>query len=288
MGKSSESAYNGVREEATRLAREAKANPWIERWMRLGYMVRGLLYGMIGFLAVQLLLSGRGEITDRTGALATLAQQPFGKLLLIVVAVGALGYAMWSLLRAILNPFTNDDGIKSVLPRIGSLITTVSYGALVFPILRLLSGNGQQVDESEQAEQVATGLFTYAWGPWLVGLVGAVVAVVGLVRIYQGMKGKFETHFSSYRMTSEQRRWAMRMGKIGTVALGVVFLIIGSLAVLAAVTLDPEKVGGMDQALAFLIQQPYGPWLLGMVALGLIAYAGYSLMGAMWFKIREL
>jgi hypothetical protein len=278
-----------MEKEAKRLARSAKANPWIEQWMRVGYMVRGLLYGVVGFLAIQLVLTGRGNITDRTGALATIAVQPFGKLLLIVMAIGVTGYALWSLLRAILNPFTDDHSLAGTLTRVGYLITGISYGALVIPITRLILGAGQPAgSDTQQAQQVATGLFTHPWGPWLVGLVGIVIFGVGLVKMYQGWTEKFEHQFKGYRMTAEQKRWAMRMGKLGTLAQGVVLATVGSLSVLAAVTLDPHKVGGMDQALAFLIQQAYGPWLLGLVAAGLIAYAAYSLMGAMWFKIREL
>lgn len=285
----SRSTSEQVEQEAKRLARSAKDNPWIERWMRIGYVARGLLYGMVGFLAIQLLLTGRGAVTDRTGALAAIAAQPFGRLLLIVIAVGVTGYALWSLLRAILNPFNDDHSLSGILSRIGSLVTGVSYGALVIPITRLILGARQPAgSESQQAQQVASGLFTHPWGPWLVGAVGVVILVIGLARIYQGWTEQFERHFARYRLTAEQRRWAMRMGKLGTLALGVVMAIIGSLCVLAAVTLDPQKVGGMDQALSFLIQQPYGPWLLGLVAAGLIAYAAYSFMGALWFAIREL
>jgi hypothetical protein len=88
-------------------------------------------------------------------------------------------------------------------------------------------------------------------------------------------------------MTAEQREWVDRMGSIGTIALGIVLGVTGFLAILAAITLDPQKVGGIDSALAFLTQQPYGPYLLGVVALGLVAYAIFSFMAALWFKIKE-
>lgn len=289
MADKSQSASEELKNGARNLAQSAKNNPWVEGWMRLGYAVRGLVYGLIGFLALQLLLTGRGEITDHTGALAAVAAQPFGNVLLIVIAVGVVGFALWGILRAILDPFNEGSGWKGTIARASAVITGLSYGVLVIPIVHLLEGSRDQGgQETERAQSAASGLFTYSWGPWLVGLIGVVVLVLGLATIYRGLAEQFEKHFEGYRLNEDQRRWAMRMGKIGTIALGVVMAIIGGLALLAAITLDPEKVGGIDQALAFLIQQPYGAWLMGVLALGLMAYAAYSLMGAMWFKIKSL
>lgn len=278
-----------IKDEAKALARNVKESTLFDKWTRLGYAVRGLLYGMIGFLAFQLLLTGRGMITDRNGALAAIAVQPFGKVFLIIIAVGAVGFALWGILRAILDPFQKGSDLPGILSRLGSVATGLSYGILVFPIVNMLFDiRSRRGAEGEQAEEVTSGLFTYSWGPWVVGLAGVAIFVIGLGHIYRGWNEQFEKHFERYRMTEDQRVWAMRMGKIGTISRGVVLAITGLLAILAALTLDPEKVGGIDQALAFLIQQPYGPWLLGFVALGLMAYAAYSLMGALWFKIKEL
>ena len=126
------------------------------------------------------------------------------------------------------------------------------------------------------------------WGPWLVGAVGVVIMVIGGVQIYQGIKAKFDEQFKAYDMSPDQRKWARRLGRIGRIARGIVFILIGFLAVLAAVSLDPQRAGGIDGALTFLSNQPYGPWLLAAVALGLIAFAIYSFMGALWFRIKEL
>ncbi len=91
---------------------------------------------------------------------------------------------------------------------------------------------------------------------------------------------------NSYKMSSTERKWAVRAGKFGYIALGIVVGIIGFLAVLGAIHSNPQQVGGINSSLAYLIQQPYGPWLLGIIALGLISYALYSFMGALWFRVK--
>jgi hypothetical protein len=146
----------------------------------------------------------------------------------------------------------------------------------------------READSSQQAEEVTAGLLGYAWGPWLVGAVGAGLVVIGLSRAFAGLRGKLSERLKGYEMTEDQRRLAQTAGRLGYIAFGIVMATIGTLAVLAATTLDPKKVGGLDRALDFLRVQPYGPWILGLVAIGLLAYAVYSFMGALWFRIKEL
>jgi len=280
---------NGVVDQANDVAEKAKNNVWIDRLTRLGYAARGLIYGLIGFLAVQVIVTGRGAITDQSGALSTIASQPFGKVLMVVVAVGLVGLLIWGIVRAIADPYRKGSDFKGLVQRAGYFISGISYGALLFPTLRLITGSPQQSgNSSQQAEQMAAGILTRPWGPWLVGLVGGVLIGVGGYRIYRGLKGRLNERFKSYDMKPEERKWAERTGRIGYVAFGLVLAIIGVLAVLAATTLDPNRVGGLDEALTFLARQPYGPWLLAAVAVGLMAYAVYSLMGARWFRIKEL
>ena len=270
------------------LAREAKASPWFDRMARLGYFTRGLLYGLIGCLAIQVIFNGHGELTNREGVLSTIAAQPFGKLMLVIAVVGMLGMLMWGIIRAIADPYHKGDGAKGVLARTGYLFSGISYGALVVPTVQLITGNGYQVNASnETAQQAAAGILMTPWGAWLVGVIGGILIVVGILNILQGVRDRLEERFKSYQMSARQQRWAKRMGRIGRVARGVVFIITGFLVILAAVTLDPQKISGIDGALAFLASRPYGPWLLALVALGLIAYAIYSIMGALWFRIKE-
>jgi hypothetical protein len=274
--------------DAKNIAHQAQANEWVERMMRIGYATRGVIYGLIGYLAVQTIFTGRGRITDQKGVLSTIAAQPYGKFVLILMVIGLVGLVIWGFIRAVADPFHKGSDAKGMLSRVGYMISGISYGVLLVPTVNLIrgsSGNGTS-GSSQQAQQAAAGIMAHSWGPWLVGLVGLILLIVGLVRIYEGAESKLHERFKAYAMNAEQRRWAIRLGRIGYVALGIVFAIIGLLAIIAARTVDPKKVAGLDGALLFLARQSYGPWLLAIVALGLIAYAIYSFLGAMWFRFK--
>lgn len=283
------SVADGARDVANgakNAARSAKNNPWIDRLTRIGYATRGLIYGLMGYLAFQVFF-GRGKITDQTGALATIAAQPYGKVLMIVIAVGLVGLLIWGIVRGIADPYHKGSDLKGMISRAGYIVSGISYGALLMPTLQLIRG-ASRGSSTQQTQQAAAGMLTKPWGPWVIGLVGLVLMGAGLYRMYLGVKGKLTERLKSYEMTEAQRKWAVRLGRIGYIALGFVLTVTGGLAVLAATTFDPHKIGGLDSALVFIAHQPYGPWLLALVGLGLIAFAIYSFMGAIWFRIKEL
>lgn len=279
----------GLVTDAKGMANQAQSNIWVDRLTRIGYFTRGIIYGLIGLFALQLVFGRGGKLTDQSGALASLASQPFGKFLLIIVAIGLVGLFIWGLIRAVADPLRKGHDFKGIVARIGYLISGLSYGALLIPTLNAIQGAGRQSAGSTQSAQKATAsILAMPGGQLIVSLVGLILIGVGIFRIYSGYKGRLNERLKSYQMTQAQRQMAIRLGRLGYVALGIVFLILGGLAILAAMTLDPKKVGGVDQALTFLARQPYGPYLLFIVALGLLAYAVYSFMGSIWFKIKEL
>lgn len=275
--------------DARELAEAAKQNTVVDALIRVGYFTHGVVYGVIGYLAVLTAISGRGEITDQTGALSAIAEQPYGKVALMIMVVGIIGLVLWGLIRGIADPHRQGKSPQGLISRAGHIITGLSYGAMLIPSLTLISGARKTVEASgEVAEDAATGMLFTPAGPALVGIAGVVMLVIGVVRIHAGIRAKFAESLKSYQMTERQYQVATRLGRIGYMAIGLVFIIIGVLAITAAVRLDPTEIGGLDEALLFLARQPYGPWLLGLVALGLIAYAIYSILGAFWFRIKEL
>jgi len=259
----------------------------VDKLIRVGYFARGVVYGLIGYLAVQTVINGQGQITDQKGALASIANQPFGKWVLILVAIGLVGLFIWGLIRAFADPMHKGSDFKGLVHRAGYLVSGLAYGALFIPTVNLVRGAGGSIPSTGQsAQNAAAGLMGKPWGPFVVGLIGAILIGAGGTRVWDGYRAKFHERFKSFEMSSEQRKWAVRLGRFGYVALGLVFIIVGFLAILAATTRNPARVSGLDGALLFLAQQPYGPFLLGLVALGLVAYAIYSFMGAFWFRIR--
>jgi hypothetical protein len=273
---------------AKEVASSVQQTKMADRLIRVGYLTRGIVYGLIGYLAAQTVINGQGKITDQKGALASIANQPFGKWVLIVVAIGLVGLFIWGLIRAIADPMHKGSDMKGLVERAGYLVSGIAYGSLFLPTLNLITGSSMKLIPStgQSPQSAAAGIMGQPWGPYLIGLIGLILLVVGVIRIWDGYRAKFHERFKSYEMTSEQRKWAERFGRVGYIALGIVFVTVGFLAVLAATTKNPARVSGLDGALQFLAQQPYGPWLLGLVALGLIAYAIYSFLGAFWFRIR--
>jgi hypothetical protein len=121
----------------------------------------------------------------------------------------------------------------------------------------------------------------------VVGIVGLIVIVIGLTYIIQGFQGNFDQLFSPYSLSPNQRKWFIQSGRFGTAARGLVFAMIGVFLFLAAFRRDAQQAQGIDGVLATLLHQPYGPWLLGIVAAGLIAFGIYSAMSGIMLRFRR-
>jgi hypothetical protein len=257
------------------------------RLTRLGFAVRGLLYGAIGLLAIEVALGVRSAPEDVTGVLGLIGRQSFGRPLLVVIAVGLAALAMYGFSRIVYDPFEHETSTPRPLQRVGFFVSGLAYTALVFTALRVLSGLRRLADGVPSPEQAASGLLTTPWGPWLVGLAGLVVLIVGGVELWRAIGYDFGKDLKRYELSPVQTRWACNIGRCGTAARGLVIALVGLFLIQAALFASPQDVKGMDEALLALARQPYGPWLLALVALGLMMFGGYSLLGAVWFRVRQ-
>lgn len=273
-----------VKRQGEDAAEKAARSPWTARLVRLGFAVRGLLYILVGILAVEVAVGAGGRFTDQQGAIALVGSQGLGNILLIVTAAGLSGYALWGLIRAIYDPFRKGSDTKGLLARLGYVISAISYAALLTPTVRLLFN--LSAGSSGSKESAAVSILSRPWGPWLIGAVGLVVVGVGIAQILQGLKADFDLRFDPYALDPRQRRWATRLGRFGTIARGLVLNIIGFFLFQAALFTDPNRVMGIDGALRELSRQTYGTVLLGIVAAGLAAFGFYSLLGAAWFRLK--
>lgn len=244
---------------------------WVERLARLGYAAKGIVYAIVGVLAVQAAFGSGGKTTDTTGALGTVAAQPFGKILLTLLTVGLIGYVIWSFVQAIKDPEHQSDGAKSWARRLGYALTGLAYGGLAVSAIQLIRGSGGGGGGNSQQDWTARVL-AQPFGQWLVALIGAFIIGLGFYQLYKAYKAKFRKQMKLQEMTSTEEMWATRIGRFGEAARGIVFTITGFFLIQAARQSDPSEVRGLDGALQALAQQPYGPWLLGIVALGLVAY----------------
>jgi hypothetical protein len=212
------------------------------------------------------------------GALADIARQSYGVVLLWVLAFGLAAYAIWRLSEAIVG--TTSDG-KKPGPRVASLVGGIIYLAFCVATFSVIDGRSKQ-SGSQQQVAVTASVMRHTGGRWLVGLIGVVVVVVGLVIVAQGVRRKFEKDLRLNEMSGTTRVIVVALGLVGTVARGIVFAVAGVLVVDAAVTFKPRKSTGLDGALHTLAEHSYGPWLLGIFALGFIAFGLYGFAEARW------
>jgi hypothetical protein len=247
---------------------------------RAGFAARALVYAIIGILALKLALGYGGKVTDQEGALHTVARQPFGKVLLTVVAIGLGGYSLWRLVRAAIGH--GPEGSDSGFDRISALASGIAYGAMCALAIEILLGTGGGGGSPKKA---TAGVFGWAAGTWIVGLAGGVMIGVALYQGYRGLTKKFLEDSKVEEMPARMKEWISRLGTIGHLARMVVFGLVGIFLIKAAVDYNPSKAVGLDGALAKIVNRSYGPFMLGVVAAGLIAFALYSLSDARYRRI---
>ena len=265
-----------ARMQGERVARR----PEFEGLARAGLVARGVVYAIIGVLALKLALGDGGKATNQQGALRTIADRPFGKTLLVLVAIGLAGYALWRLFRAALGhgPEQSDSGSD----RVAALASGIAYAILCVTAVKILAGASTG---SGTPKKATGGVLDWTGGPLLVGIAGAVLIGVAGYQAYKGIKKKFLEDSKTEQMSHGVRRAFTALGVFGHVARAVVFALVGYGLIKAALDYDPDKAIGLDGALRKLANASYGPWLLGLVAAGLIGFAVYSVADARYRRV---
>ena len=269
-------------------AREARADAesgsgWYAWVARIGLLAKGVSFAIVGVLAIKLALGDGGKATSRQGALQTLADEWFGKGLLILLAAGFAAYAIWRFVQAFAE--REDEGeakgeAKKWGKRAGYVGRGLIYAGLTFSTIKILTGSGGQESQNQKAHKTTATVLDWPGGRWLVGIAGLCIVGAGLWNAYRGIARKFEDKWRTGRMSETERKWGGRAGLVGHLARAVVFTLIGIFVTKAAIEFDPKEAIGLDGALQKLVGQTYGPWLLGLTAAGLIAYAVFCLVDA--------
>jgi hypothetical protein len=247
----------------------------------MGFVARGLIYGIIGVLALKLAIGHGGRLTNQQGALHTVAHQPFGKLLLTLVALGLGGYSLWRLVRAAIGH--GPEGTDSGFDRVAALASGIVYGAMCVLAIEILLGAGG--GSAASPKKTTAGVFGWPGGVWIVGIAGVVLIGVGLYQGYRGITKRFFDDSKVEEMRPRMKEWIGRLGLVGHLARMIVFGLVGIFLIRAAVDYNPRTAVGLDGALAKIVHASYGPLLLGIVASGLIAFALYSLSDARYRRI---
>ncbi|MGE5335689.1 MAG: DUF1206 domain-containing protein [Nitrososphaerota archaeon] len=267
-------------------AKAAATSPWFTPLARLGYAAKGIVYLIMGLLALSAALGGGARPTDQKGVFQTMLEHPFGRLLLIVVTVGLVGYAVWSLCQGILDVDGKGTSAKGIVTRVGYAVVGIVYLSLAFGAFNLVMGSGSAGKSSDATTRDFTAqLLSKPLGVALVVLAGLGALVIAAVLFYRAWKADFESLIYPKELGQKGKDLLVTLGRVGYAALGVVFVEISVFLVVAAFRHDPGKAQGLGGALRVLAQQPFGRVLLALVALGLIAYGIYSVGSARYRRV---
>jgi hypothetical protein len=261
-------------------ARRASKTPAAHVLARAGLTARGIIYILIGWVAILVALGHGSHEADQQGALQLLAGKPYGTFSLWLLGIGFAAYALWRLSEAAYG--AAGEGNRAG-PRLRSLGRAVIYAGFAYLTFKVLSG--RQGSQARQQQDATASVMQHPGGRWLVGIAGLIVAAIGLVLVVEGIRRRFMKYLRTSQMSPRTLRMVKKLGVIGTVARGVVVALVGILVIDAAASHSPAEAGGVDNALLTLRNQPFGPVLLILVALGLVGFGVYGLCEARWRRV---
>ncbi len=263
----------------------ASRSTWLERLARAGLVARGLLYGVVAVLAVRVAQGHQEVHPDKQGALQTVVRQPLGRVLVLLLAIGFAGYALWRFVEAAVGPPDEPDGRKAKFKRVGYAARGALYTFFSASAVRLfIWSNRAAVDENPEVDWTARVL-DWPGGTWVVQAVGLGIVGAGLYIGWRGLSGKFRKRLKALEMGKAEQGWVRGIGTVGNVARMLVALVIGVFLIVAARQHDPGQAVGIDGALKRLADRSFGPVLLVLVAAGLAAYGLYSLAEARYRRV---
>lgn len=277
-------AARAAKKTHRRAAAKARDSQSVELAARLGMAARGTLYLVVAVLAARLAIGRRSEPADSHGAVASVSHQPLGRLLVVVLALGLLAYALWRLLDA---AFGRHDGAKGWSKRAANVGRAALYGTLFVMTIPFALGSEKHADGSQKEQDFTATVLGWPAGRAIVVGVGLAVIASGLYQGWRGLAGSFRKKFDENDMPAWARAAVRWIGLFGHAARMVVFAAIGMLLVRAALRFDPREAEGIDGALQRMADEPYGPTVLLLVAVGLAAFGCYTLAEARWRKVLE-
>lgn len=243
----------------------------------MGFVARGIAYIVIGGIAVMVALGIARHEPDRAGAIEAIATKPFGYLLLWVLVIGFVALAVWRFVQAAVTRLNLTEG-----HRVGAFVCGVGYAIAFFSVLMFVLHGTRPAGSDTTARDFTAQMLSLDGGRVVVAFAGIVLVVIGMVMAVRGFRAEFTGHLRMGWMSGSTQDTVVRLGQAGYLARGVVIVGIGIAALDAAATYDAAKAEGVDGVLRSFAQSPFGPWLLILVALGLIAFGILSFFEAKW------
>jgi hypothetical protein len=279
-----------ARRRSGRSARNAKdagkraaKSPVMRFLARIGYAARGVMYILIGWIAILIAFHKTGQQADRTGALHAVAATPVGGVVLWALVAGFAGMALWRLSEAAYGS-PGKDGRKATT-RLAALARAVVYGLVAYGILKYAIGAGGPKSSDSQSVDLTATAMREPGGRVLVIVIGLALIGAGAYLAYKAWRKDFLQDMTRGRLRAPARRVVEKLGQFGGIARGVVFATAGVFLVVAAAQAKPQEAKGIDSALRTLAATPLGPWLLVLVALGLVMFGVFSCCEAKWLKL---
>lgn len=260
---------------------EAAARPWLRPVASAGYATKGLVYVLVGWLSVLAALGWGGRLSGQREAVHTLGHQPLGEALLVAVGIGFAAYALWCLVRAVLN-VEHRSGMKGVTKRVGAAITTLIYAGLSLTAFQLAL---REPTSSHAPRTWVARVMEAPFGGVLVGVAAAVIFVYGVVQIWRGVTDRFLKELDLGELGSRALTAMKLLGRVGLCARGTVFGVVAYCLLRAALEHSPGQTRDLAGALRAIATQPHGTVLVGLVATGLVAYGLYTLVSARYLRV---
>jgi succinate dehydrogenase/fumarate reductase cytochrome b subunit len=257
-------------------AEQAGDSESLELVARAGLIAYGVVHILIGWLALRIAWSASaGKSPDTSGAMQTLASQPFGKILLWLVAIGLVALALWQASEAIWG-YRNREGAKRLRKQVASGPRAVVYAALGVSAASVALGSRSSSSQSEQ--HATSGVLAWPAGRLLVVVAGLVIISVGVAHVVKGVRKSFAEEIDTSSMSPIARQGVVRLGQTGYIAKGLALGLVGGLLSYATLTFDRQKAQGLDGAMQTILAQPFGRYLLTAVALGFAAFGVFAIL----------
>lgn len=254
--------------------------PAVRFFHRFGFAAKGLVYVLVGFLALKAVIARRGAVQDEQGALHQVLAAPFGKVFLVIAAAGLLMYVLWRLVE-----LWSDPERKGAFARSQALLSALVYSTLAIEAVRMVLGMRPGSGGDSQAKEQAAFLISLPFGHWLTIVVAICAIGLGLAELYRALARHFEDREAIKGLSDSLKGWGLRIGRFGILSRGVVSMVIGGYLLLAGIHRTPSEAKGTRGAIQSLGENPFGTWILALIAAGLGLYGIYMLVEARYRKL---
>jgi Domain of Unknown Function (DUF1206) len=273
-----------------RVEETAHHHPALVAAARLGWVAKGVVYGLVGVLAVRIAILGfeQDQVRDRggsqasqLGAVSEIADSSIGTIALWIVAIGLALYVLWRLI-SILLPADNSSA-KTWLTRAGYLVSAVTYAVLAWSAASFAThdrATGRSQSEDAKVERFTRDVMDMSIGRWLVGALGVIIVGVGLYFLYKGLRATFRDELEPAGVGPVSHETIVTLGRVGWVGRGIVMGLVGWFLIRAAVEFRPARAHGFDGSLREVTDTTFGPVLVGFAALALILYGLFCVISA--------